>query len=78
MKLSEDTWLTMRMKVLLALLGVVACGAIAWATTQSSVADHERRLATLESSRVTDRELLVRIDENVKALTNAARRQGDQ
>lgn len=63
LRLPITAWLT--------LIGVVAAGAIAWGTTKQDVARNTEDIRALQSDRKSDRELLVRIDENVKALKEA-------
>lgn len=69
--LSQDT----RVKLPLALLGSMffACAAAtaAWIGVRSDVQVHTQKIDTLENEVRTSRELLVRIDENVKALKEA-------
>lgn len=61
-----------RIKLPLALLGsfffAVAAATAAWISVRSDVATHGTKISALESEVRTSRELLVRIDENVKAL----------
>lgn len=68
LNVSEEMRVKMPLKTLLALLAVVAAGAIAWASTRSDVAGNTRRIDKLEVDQNVSRELLIRIDENVKAL----------
>lgn len=66
-----------RIKLPLALLGslFVACAVAtaAWISVRSDVATHGTKISALESEVRSSRELLVRIDENVKALKEARR-----
>jgi hypothetical protein len=64
-----------RIKLPLALLGSLffACAAAtaAWISVRSDVATHGTKISALENEVRSSRELLVRIDENVKALKEA-------
>ena len=66
-----------RIKLPLALLAslFVACAGAtgAWISVRSDVATHGLKIHALENEVRTSRELLVRIDENVKALKEARR-----
>jgi hypothetical protein len=72
--LSQDT----RIKLPLALLGSLffACAAAtaAWISVRADVSNHSTEIEALKTEVRTSRELLVRIDENVKQLKDAARR----
>lgn len=61
-----------RVKLPLALLAsaglAIAAGTTAWITLRSDVAQHAHQIAALQIEMRSNRELLVRIDENVKAL----------
>lgn len=61
--LSEEMRVKMPLKILIAILGVVAAGAIVWASTQAVVADHALRIERLETNERSTHEVLIRIDE---------------
>lgn len=71
---SEESRLRMPLRFLIALLGVVAAGALAWGFTSRTVADNTRRIETLENDSRSNRELLLRIDER----TGEIKRQMDR
>jgi HAMP domain-containing protein len=60
---SDETRVKMPLRLLLALLGIVAVSAIAWATTRSDVAATIERVNVLETDARQQREILIRIDE---------------
>jgi parvulin-like peptidyl-prolyl isomerase len=61
--LSDEMRVKMPLRILLALLGIVAAGAIAWATTRGDVAATMTRVDALERDARQQREILIRIDE---------------
>lgn len=67
-----------RVKLPIALLGTLfaACAAAsaAWISVRADVHTHTQQIAALETEVRNSRELLVRIDENVKALKEAVHR----
>jgi hypothetical protein len=61
--ISEEMRVKMPLRILLALLGIVAAGAIAWASTRSDVSANTKRIMDLESNSRQQTEMLIRIDE---------------
>lgn len=61
--ISEDSRVKLPLKLAIALIGVVAAGAIAWGFTTRTTQDNTKRIDSLEQEQRTTREVLIRIDE---------------
>jgi hypothetical protein len=71
---SDDTEVSLkRIGLLLGIIATITSFVGAWAILPHRMNAAERRIEALESEARTSRELLVRIDENVKALKEARR-----
>jgi hypothetical protein len=65
---SAESRVKLPLALLAGLLGACAAATAGWATIRSDVAKHSLEIAALQADARSARELLVRIDENVKAL----------
>ena len=72
--LSKSRTLSMPLALLFSLLAVTALGAIAWSSTREQVNRNTSDITILQAEAKAAREILIRIDENVKDLRRAARR----
>ena len=71
--LSEQSRVRLPLALLISLFGAVALATAGWMTVRADVAQHSIQLSALENEVRSSRELLVRIDENVKALKESRR-----
>lgn len=71
---SEGTRIKLPLAVLVAILSAVAAAAIAYGSVRNTIADHGEKISALEQRATADREMLFRIDENVKRLVRQAER----
>lgn len=69
--LSQDTRVKLPLALLSSMFFACAAATAAWISVRSDVHTHTQKIDTLENEVRTSRELLVRIDENVKALKEA-------
>jgi hypothetical protein len=60
---SDSTPVKVPLKLMFWLLAVVAAGAIAWGLTANRVAEHDKRIDSLETDARKTEQLLIRIDE---------------
>ncbi len=65
---SAESRVKLPLALLAGLLGACAAATAGWATLRSDVAKHSLEISALQADARSARELLVRIDENVKAL----------
>ena len=65
---SSESRVKLPLALLAGLLGACAAATAGWATLRSDVAKHSLEISALQADARSARELLVRIDENVKAL----------
>lgn len=73
--ISQDSRVKLPLALLTSLFAACAVATAAWIGMRTDVAAHGQRIDALESEVRSSRELLVRIDENVKALKeNTGRR----
>jgi len=72
--ISQDSRVKLPIAFLGTLLAVCAAATAAWISVRADVHTHTQQIASLENEVRTSRELLVRIDENVKALKEAGAR----
>lgn len=68
---SSESRIKLPLALLASLLAACAVATAGWATLRSDVAKHNLEIAALQVDSRNARELLVRIDENVKALKEA-------
>jgi hypothetical protein len=68
MTLSERTPLRMPLSFQMTMLAAVAAAAVAYGTARVTLSDHTERIAAIEKEQATTREIVIRIDENVKRL----------
>jgi hypothetical protein len=67
-RLSDTRKLTLPLGLLITVLIAVAVSYAKWTSTAEQVDRHTAQINTLETSERTTREILIRIDENVKDL----------
>lgn len=65
---SKDVRINMPTAWLLSVLALVSAWAAVWSSTRDQVARNTHSIAVLEAEAKTSREILIRIDENVKDL----------
>jgi hypothetical protein len=75
--LSERTPVKLPLALLGFLLSCVAAGAIAYATVRTTLSDHTDRIVSVEREQQQMREIVIRIDENVKRLVRSEERGRD-
>lgn len=69
---SEEMKVKMPLRLLVALLGIVAVSAIAWASVRSDVARHGEEIGELQRHEREQRDLLIQIKTNTEALMKRA------
>ena len=67
-QITQERRVALPITYLLIVLSSVAVGYAAWASTSARVEQHEIKINALEVDQRTTREILIRIDENVKEL----------
>ena len=70
---SPESRIKLPLALLASLFTAVALATAGWITVRDEVAQHSVEINALQSEARSSRELLVRIDENVKALKEARR-----
>ena len=70
---SPESRIKLPLALLASLFTAVALATAGWITVRAEVAQHSVEINALQSEARSSRELLVRIDENVKALKEARR-----
>ena len=70
---SPESRIKLPLALLASLFTAVALATAGWITVRDEVAQHSVEINALQSEARSSRELLVRIDENVKALKDARR-----
>lgn len=73
-KISKARELTMPLALLVTLLVAAAVGYAKWNATEDKVERHSGEINALQSEARQTREILIRIDENVKDMRRAQRR----
>ena len=71
---SAESRIKLPLALLASLFTAVALATAGWITVRADVQQHSAAISALQSEARTSRELLVRIDENVKALKENNRR----
>ena len=71
---SPESRIKLPLALLASLFAAVALASAGWITVRDEVQQHSAAISALQSEARSSRELLVRIDENVKALKEGARR----
>lgn len=72
--ISKERRLNMPAALLVSLLAIVAAGAIAWSSTREQVQRNTLDIGEIKLEMRANREVLIRIDENVKDLRRTGRR----
>ncbi len=76
LRLTEETPVQTSARWIVALVVLAATGGVTWGVTSYKVANNASDIEALKTEARTSRELLVRVDENVKRLVREADRRG--
>ena len=71
--ISDQTRVRLPLALLVSLFAAIAAATAGWISVRGEVAQHSLQIGALETEVRSSRELLVRIDENVKALKEVRR-----